>query len=492
MEADSPNRVTYPHDSEGPFKSTDDLSKYVRKVAETFENESLSKTSIRAKISRIMFRAIYIDPTLIRIEGMHLKKKDGEDLYQTRYSKRVESILIGISRMYGGCGIINALRLLILHIGLAFDERGLVFGVPLDELEITCDNLLEAAMAIELSNSAHNHPLEIYARRTQLRINDTRSLPICFMPKSLRLALLKDYFALQSSYGDEPALKEALVKTWLEERRYWIRFPEEHQIRAIENALRAICELDGQDPKTLGITSEATPPVVVERRGIMGHVTITPVEDESERHRITERQEEKQRKSGLIATIVISIIAGGIIGLALNIAVTFITKSDYLNYSRGATLLFVMAGAIIAPVITLALNSFYETHGFASKKQNENAVRSEWEETIANHVTTEFPSLKVETNNRSIIKSRSNASEYYEIDIWIPEIKLGIEANGERYHDRATYLRDAQFGTAKSEEMHKEKYCENKGLKLIHVGDSDDLDEIFATIDKEIRERMKC
>lgn len=119
-----------------------------------------------------------------------------------------------------------------------------------------------------------------------------------------------------------------------------------------------------------------------------------------------------------------------------------------------------------------------------------NIVRSGWEKKIAEHVRHEFPSLRIETNNRSIIRSRHSFFTKMEIDIWIPSIKLGIEANGERYHDHDAYNRDLQNGTCYSNEMYKEKYCKRRGIKLIHVWDSENYRTIFRKIDAEIKSRM--
>jgi hypothetical protein len=75
------------------------------------------------------------------------------------------------------------------------------------------------------------------------------------------------------------------------------------------------------------------------------------------------------------------------------------------------------------------------------------------------------------------------------IDIWIPEFKLGIEANGEEFHNHTLYTSDKINGTVNSDEMYKQYYCEMKGIKLIHVWDSDSDNYIYNLIDREIASR---
>jgi hypothetical protein len=117
-------------------------------------------------------------------------------------------------------------------------------------------------------------------------------------------------------------------------------------------------------------------------------------------------------------------------------------------------------------------------------------VRSAWEESIEEYVKRKYPALRVESNNRSIIPSRRTRRFNLEIDIFIPALCLGIEANGEPYHDREEYLRDEAHGTAHSDEMYKEEYCESVGIELIHVWSSEDLEAIQLRIDRAIQRRL--
>jgi hypothetical protein len=109
-------------------------------------------------------------------------------------------------------------------------------------------------------------------------------------------------------------------------------------------------------------------------------------------------------------------------------------------------------------------------------------VRSAWEESIVRFIRATYPALSIETNNRTVIPSRKFSDTYLEIDIWIPRLRLGIEANGVAWHDKAAYDNDRLHGTNHSDEMYKEKYCRSKGIVLLHVWDTESLNEICNRI----------
>ena len=67
---------------------------------------------------------------------------------------------------------------------------------------------------------------------------------------------------------------------------------------------------------------------------------------------------------------------------------------------------------------------------------------------------------------------------------------LAIEANGEKFHDHKAYDSDVRNHTVRTREMYKEKYCERKGIRLLHVWDSEDMESIYRRIDVEINERL--
>lgn len=72
-----------------------------------------------------------------------------------------------------------------------------------------------------------------------------------------------------------------------------------------------------------------------------------------------------------------------------------------------------------------------------------------------------FPKLELKPNYRKWIK------QYGEIDLYFPEINLGIEFNGLRWHDKEKYLKDLKNNTYLSREKIKEKKLKRKTLKII-------------------------
>lgn len=117
-------------------------------------------------------------------------------------------------------------------------------------------------------------------------------------------------------------------------------------------------------------------------------------------------------------------------------------------------------------------------------------VRSRWEESIEAYVKGKYPALRIESNNRGIIPSRQTRSFKLEIDIFIPELSLGIEVNGEQYHNREKYLNDREYGTTYSDEMYKEKYCKSVGIELVQVWSSEGAGTIHRKIDGAVQRRL--
>ena len=123
------------------------------------------------------------------------------------------------------------------------------------------------------------------------------------------------------------------------------------------------------------------------------------------------------------------------------------------------------------------------------KKQQENRSQSyssssQWEDEIADYVDGKV-SYYVRRNDRSIIPGRYGGNNL-EIDIYIPDLKLGFECNGCYYHDKDKYMRDKRNDTEYSEEMYKENYCAKHGIKLVHIWDDMSMSTIKSLISREI------
>lgn len=97
-----------------------------------------------------------------------------------------------------------------------------------------------------------------------------------------------------------------------------------------------------------------------------------------------------------------------------------------------------------------------------------NFVGSKYENEIRDFVKSLVPNLSIE---KSKILYNSNTNRCREIDIYIPELKLGIEYNGSAFHTSS----NSKFGLNKSKYYHRNKFLQAKkqGIRLISVFDID-------------------
>lgn len=70
---------------------------------------------------------------------------------------------------------------------------------------------------------------------------------------------------------------------------------------------------------------------------------------------------------------------------------------------------------------------------------------------------------KIIENSKSIIKPK-------ELDIYIPELNLAVEFNGDYFHSTLN-------GTPKEYHVEKSIMCKNKNIRLIHIYEFEDLEE---------------
>lgn len=291
IDADFPNRIQYPWDKEEAFGDIDALiSMECLKAAE--RDELASEAITRARIARARFRTIYINPTLLWVEGSYLEERAGrrlhscsaddiyrpevddhdyyyifeegagKDYYRLRYPIEIETRLFRISRMYGQCGIVNALRLIILHAGIGFDEYGRILDSSLASLELSRDDVCEIADSIIRSQLSYQKLPFGTSSTGRPSINGKRCTPIGMIPRRQREELMGSQSVLDERFSNEEEFRKALAESWVKNKwSYFGSAREESRRKTIENMLRAICELDGEEPRGLGIGKEALSPI---------------------------------------------------------------------------------------------------------------------------------------------------------------------------------------------------------------------------------------
>jgi len=90
------------------------------------------------------------------------------------------------------------------------------------------------------------------------------------------------------------------------------------------------------------------------------------------------------------------------------------------------------------------------------KDPNETIGVSKQEKDLLNEIKNLLPNREIISNNRKLIKG-------FEIDIYIPELKLAIEYDGLRYHSEAYGNKNRMYHLIKTEK------CDMQGIQLIHI-----------------------
>ena len=117
------------------------------------------------------------------------------------------------------------------------------------------------------------------------------------------------------------------------------------------------------------------------------------------------------------------------------------------------------------------VNWYVETDEFKEKSKQttlskddsiDTKWRSKFEDTLIQTIKS-VSNTKVTHNNKKIIYPK-------ELDIYLPELKIGIEYNGLLYHSSA-------FNCPKDYHLNKSLLCREKGIRLIHIYEFEDLDE---------------
>lgn len=108
---------------------------------------------------------------------------------------------------------------------------------------------------------------------------------------------------------------------------------------------------------------------------------------------------------------------------------------------------------------------------------------------LYNTIKNKYPDVAVIKNQRGLLLE----NEGLEIDIWIPHLRIGIEYNGDYWHDRNTYKDDIINNNVTTRERIKDILAANNNITLIQIWESDFksnkkdvLDYIFSIIDEHL------
>lgn len=106
-------------------------------------------------------------------------------------------------------------------------------------------------------------------------------------------------------------------------------------------------------------------------------------------------------------------------------------------------------------------------------------------------IKDEYPDIEVLKSQRGLLTER----EGLEIDIWIPQLRIGIEYNGDYWHDRNSYENDIINETVTTKERVKDMLAVNNNITLIQIWESvymsnkkSVIDYIFKIIDESFED----
>lgn len=110
---------------------------------------------------------------------------------------------------------------------------------------------------------------------------------------------------------------------------------------------------------------------------------------------------------------------------------------------------------------------------------------------LYNTIKNKYPGVAVIKNQRGLLLENKGL----EIDIWIPQLRIGIEYNGDYWHDRNTYEDDIINNNVTTRERIKDILAANNNITLIQIWESDFksnkkdvLDYIFSIIDEHLED----
>lgn len=119
--------------------------------------------------------------------------------------------------------------------------------------------------------------------------------------------------------------------------------------------------------------------------------------------------------------------------------------------------------------------------------------RSKAEIELFETIKKEYPSLKIKHSVRNIIKNEFT-NYPIEIDIYLPEIKLGIEFNGTYWHSDELISSKTVFNTSEEYKKYKTEKCLEKDIELLHIEEetfTDAKSTVFNFIKEKINNKLE-
>lgn len=184
-------------------------------------------------------------------------RKIGDD-FCIHYSDEVETAINTLRSFYGGISEDNAVRLIILRLGLGVDSKMQVFNQSLQEYEVPDMAIQEAVIHIMNSQQANGHPLGL-VDGPPIVMEGSFRYPIGVVPAQLAEALVENEHS--PLYGKTPEdvvnrtgrdfVNRVLPRIYANTRGDKI-----NQRYALENMVRAIASLDGRNAEQWGVSNE--------------------------------------------------------------------------------------------------------------------------------------------------------------------------------------------------------------------------------------------
>ena len=116
--------------------------------------------------------------------------------------------------------------------------------------------------------------------------------------------------------------------------------------------------------------------------------------------------------------------------------------------------------------------------------------KSKAEIVVVNYIRNKYPNIRLARNIRSMFE----CNHRYEVDIYLPDLKIGFEVDGDFSHDKYSYLNDLSNNTVTTKERFKELEALSNGFELFNLWEDDiyeNFNKVASVIDKAIENKEK-